>query len=131
MNDKNITFENIIDQFLEEFPEFRQKAEEERDQWYPDPDEKPLQYAFFGIVLNPYLMEEGLVKMDNPQLLRKLFLFMEKMALSTDERINGLLGVEILEGIGDDKKLLQRARKLMGKKTLEISLAVEKSLGRE
>ena len=132
-NEQIITYENIIEQFLQNFPEFKEKAEERRTWWVDDmwDEEDQLTYIFFGCVLNDYLMEEGLVKMNDPQLLQRLFAFLEKMALSTDKRLHELLEAEILERIGDDKLLLTRARALMGKKTLEHSHAIEKSWGRE
>jgi hypothetical protein len=37
-------------------------------------------------------MEEGLVKMDNQQLLKRFFAFMAKIALSVDERLEICLG---------------------------------------
>ena len=69
--------------------------------------------------------------MNNPQLLGRLFDFMEKMASSADLNINNLLTDNVLEIIGDDKLLLARARKMMGPKTLELSHEIEKSWGRE
>jgi hypothetical protein len=132
-NEPILTYENITDQFLKSFPEFKEKAEEDRKYWMDETDEGevPLDYLFFGEVLNVYLMEEGLVKVDNPQLLKRLFEFMEKMALSDDGSVIDLLRAGILEHIGDDKELLKRARTLMGEKTLKMSHEVEKGWGRE
>jgi hypothetical protein len=130
MSDQVLTFENVVEQFLNEFPEFKEKAEEERDQWYPDPDEEPLQYVFFGTVVNEFLVE-ALKRKDNLLLLNRIFKFFEIMALSPDKKVPDLLTTETLEYLGDDKKVLIRARKLMGNKTLELSHSIEKFWGRE
>jgi hypothetical protein len=42
-----------------------------------------------------------------------------------------LLATGTLENLGDDKKLLNQARKWMGKKTLALSHAIERHWGRE
>jgi hypothetical protein len=133
-NDKVLTYENIIDQFLEEFPEFKQKAEEEKEWWYPEFDEdendEPLVGIFFANVLNGFLVE-ALRKLDNPELLICIFNFFERMALSPDELVPGILQAETLEYLGDDKLILERARKFMGTQTLKLSHEIEKNWGRE
>jgi hypothetical protein len=128
-----LTYENLIEQFLKDFPEFNEKAKETREEWVSDmwDEEEILTGVFFASVLVPYLMREGLVKLDNQQLLDRLFAFMEKMALSIDPVVPELLEAEILEMIGDDKSLLNLAREFMGEKTLEHSHHIERSLGRE
>jgi hypothetical protein len=126
-----LTYENFIKQFLAEFPEFNQRATERRKHWEDYRDGSPLNFIFIADVLNDYLMKNGLMYMDNPQFLKRVFAFMEKMALAADPMVPDLLETGTLEIIGDDKVLLERARKMMGPKTLELSHHIEKSWGRE
>jgi hypothetical protein len=93
-NDQILTYENMIDQFLKDFPEFKEKAEEERKWWHGDPDDEPLVYIFFSYVVNEYLMKEGLVKMDKPQLLIRLFEFMERWLFLLMNKLPIYLGQE-------------------------------------
>ncbi len=125
-----LTYENVIDEFLRSLPEFKGKAEEERKWWDGEPGEEPLRYIFFGNVLHGFLVQ-ALRTMDNPDLLKRLFAFFERMALSPDEKVPELLTTGTLEYLGDDKVILQRARKLMGWVTLKLSHDIEKGLGRE
>jgi hypothetical protein len=133
-DDDVLTYENIIDQFLKEFPEFKQKAEDEKEWWYPEHDEdendEPLVVIFFANVLNQFLVE-ALRTLDDPELLIRIFNFFERMALSPDELIPGILQAETLEYLGDDKLILERARKFMGAQTLKLSHEIEKNWGRE
>lgn len=134
MSTYELTYENVIDNFLEAFPEFREKAEEEKEWWQPEPeeDEEPytLPHIFLGNVLNAFLVQE-LRAMKNLEILKRLFSFFERMALSTDEDVPGLLTAGTLEYLGDDRLVLKRARKLMGNKTLSLSHEIEKIWGRE
>ena len=125
-----LTYGNVIEEFLESFPEYREKAEEERSWWHGDVGEEPLVYIFFGNVLNESLVEE-LRATEHPRLLKRIFDFFERMALSPDKKVPELLTMEILEYLGDDKARLKRARKMMGRKTLKLSHEIEKFLGRE
>jgi hypothetical protein len=81
--------------------------------------------VFFGVVLSSFLVEEGLVKRDNSALLKRIFTFMERMAISKDERVQEVLGVTILERLYGEKKILKRARKIMLPETLKMSYEIE------
>jgi hypothetical protein len=69
--------------------------------------------------------------MRHPQLLKRIFDFFERMALSPDNMVPELLTMETLEYLGDDKTILKKARKLMGRETLKLSHEIEKFWGRE
>lgn len=128
---EDLTYQNIIELFLKDFPEFRDKAEEDKVFWQEEEDEKPLIHVFFGDILNPFLVNEALIKTDDTALIKRLFQFMEKMSVSKDVKVQEVLGVTILEGLGDDRKILKKARKFMRPETLKMSHEIEKGLGRE
>lgn len=86
--------------------------------------------VFFGDVLNPFLLEE-LSTMRNRELLQRIFNFLESMAVSGDKEVGWVLTASILERLGDDKIILERARSLMEPETLKLSHEVEKSWSRE
>jgi hypothetical protein len=130
MNDEPLTYENLIDKFVAAFPEFKDEAEADRQWWYPEGEDEPLVYVFFGDVLNQFLVK-SLRKQDNQSFLTQIFCFFETMANSLDHRVPEMLQVEILEYLGDDEIVLHRARHLMGKETLSLSYEAEHLLGRE
>jgi hypothetical protein len=129
--DQVLTYKNLIDKFVDNFPEFKKKAEDEKRWWWNDDNEEPMLHIFFGDILNPFLTDKALIKMDDLRLLKRIFGFMEIMAKSEDEDVKGVLTATILERLGDDKKILKNARSLMGGETLKLSHAVEKGWGRE
>jgi hypothetical protein len=123
-----LTYKNIIDKFLESFPETAELAESEREYW--DGDGEQLPYIFFGFVINGPL-NNALRGEESSPYLNRIFNFFENMANSPDEMVRELLATGTLEVLGDDKKILSYARVLMGEKTLTLSHEIEIILGRE
>ncbi|WP_422121654.1 DUF7674 family protein [Peribacillus frigoritolerans] len=60
--------------------------------------------------------------------LEKLFSFFERMETEGDDYVSELLSVTILKRIGDDKKILNKTYKYMGKETRKDSNEIEKFL---
>ncbi|MFC2063104.1 hypothetical protein ACFLS8_04090 [Chloroflexota bacterium] len=69
--------------------------------------------------------------MKNENLLKRVFSFLELMAISKYWDVRDVLSATILENLGDDRAVLIRARPLMGNKTLKLSHQVERFWGRE
>lgn len=124
-----LNYGNLIPSFLDEFPEFQEIAEKHKSDWQEDEDNDELVHVFFGYLNRPIV--ELLSTMKNKKLLDRVFNFYEIMANSEDEEVVGVLYATILEYLGDDKKILKKARSLMGEKSLQLSHQVEKSWGRE
>ena len=123
-------YETIVVDFLNEFPEFAEAAERERKYWQSEGEETPLAYVFFGDVINPYLEGELEKHHRNELLLKRIFDFLERMAISKDDRIRDLLGAGITEVFGDNALRLKNARKYMGPYTRKNSDDMERSWGR-
>ena len=125
-----ITYDNVVMEFLKEFPEAIKKAEEEKIRCSSNGEYRGYQYVFFGYVVT-WLTINALNNNDNPKLLSRLFRFFETMAESSEAEIIDLLKWGTLEIVGDDKKILKHARSLMGKNTLALSHDTERYWGRE
>ncbi len=119
---KTLTYDNLISTFLDEFPEFRETAEEHRDDWQEDEEHDTLIYVFFGWLTDP--IKEQISQNKNKELLKRLFQFFERMANSR-EIVKTVLGVEILESFAGYKEILENARKYMGENTLKMSYEIE------
>ena len=119
--------DTLAKDFITRFPKWGVEEIKDLRSWYDDDDDP---YLFFGFVLNP-LLEEKLTDEGNQEELRGIFNFLEEMANTHDKEVEGVLMAEILEKLGDDKKVLEKARALMGKETLKFSHQIERSLGRE
>lgn len=121
-------YETIIQEFITSFPELKQLAQDELNKtWHR---EEQLVHVFFGNILNKYLVEK-LSSTKNDGLFKRLFEFLELMAVSDDKQVREVLTDSILEYLGDNKEILDKARSLMGSETLKLSHEVEKSWGRE
>jgi hypothetical protein len=121
-------YETLIKELTNSFPEMKELINEELER--EASFNEPLPHVFFGYVFNPFILEE-LASMRNKELLKRMFKFLELMAISKDKDVKGVLTATILERLGDDKNILERARKLMGKETSKLSHQVERSWGRE
>jgi hypothetical protein len=120
-------YRTLVIKLIKTFPELEDLYKKEMD-WSGTID--PLPHIIFGDVLNPFIKKQ-IIKMENLELLNRIFHFLEQMANSEDEDVQGVLTATVLEWLGDDKVILEKARKLMGKETLRLSHEVEKMLGRE
>ena len=119
--------DTLVKDFIKRFPKWGVAEIKDLRSWYDDDDDP---YLFFGFVLNP-LLEEKLTDEGNQEELRGIFNFLEEMANTHDKEVETVLMEEILERLGDDKKVLEKARALMGKETLKFSHQIERFWGRE
>lgn len=120
--------DNLVENLLGLFPELRFKFEEEARNY--EEDYSKYLHLVFGDIFNPYLIR--VLKEDEiSNEMKKAFIFLEDMALSKDEAVINVLVVTVLEYLGDDKRLLSKAREHMGKNTRLLSVDIENYLGRE
>ena len=121
-----LNYDNLVQQMLEAVPEIRPYYEKELEWW----NDEILPHVVFGDVINPYVISL-LKNCENMDVLQKTFQFFEMMANCLDERVANVLGVTVLERIGDEPDVLDQAVEFMGKKTKEISDEIEKFWGRK
>lgn len=120
-----LNYDNLVQQMLEAVPEIRPYYEKELEWW-----DEILPHVVFGDVINPYIISL-LKNSQDLDVLQRTFQFFEMMANCPDERVADVLGVTVLERIGDESDVLGKAVKFMGKKTKEISDEIEKGWGRK
>jgi hypothetical protein len=116
----------LIRAFVKIFPEFSAQSSEIIRVGHGDPGG----HVLLGDVLNPYL-EENLPEPKDKGLVKRIFDFLEWMALSNDEYAVGVLSATVLERLGDSPDRLQAAWQFMGDKTKLLSVETEKQLGRK
>lgn len=105
-----MNYENTIKLLLLEFPNLKEKIEEEDYL-------KDLPHCIFEIILIPYVIKicENLGKKE----LAKLGVFLEKMAMCEDVKVRELLNVSFLEPIVlEDKEVLSVLQNYFKKRTL-------------
>lgn len=120
-----LSYTKVVDELLTVIPELKPHFEEECKWW-----DEILQHIVFGDVVVPFVLE--LLSGESEQkTLERMFAFFERMATSSDDMVSELLGVSVLEQLGDDPDILSKAVRYMGSSTRELSNAVEKGLGRK
>lgn len=122
-------YESLIDEIIEKFPEVRSHAEQD-PWWKADEEYEPNVYVFIGNIINPFIIE-NLSVLQNEELLKRIFEFLESMAVCEDTEVRNVLTDGILEVLGDDKQILEKARGLMRSNTLRLSHEIERAWGRE
>lgn len=71
------------------------------------------------------LSEDG-----NSQLLENIFIYFEEIVNSDDSHLINIFLITVLEILGNDKMILETAKKFMGSKTILLQLKADEELGR-
>jgi hypothetical protein len=117
----------MADKLVEAVPELRPAYQKELE-WWGDQDAGA--HNIYSEVLKPYLI--SLLNSDgHAEALRRVFGFLEQLANHEDRRVQEVVAFSVLEELGGESELVEKARKHMGPKTLEFSHEVEKFWGRE
>lgn len=122
-----LRYEQLIERLLEVVPDLR-KAYDEELAWYGG--EVPGPHIAFGDLLDPLilnLLRQG----TDDDTLKRVFTLLEEMATSSDVRTQEVVAYTVLERLGDDREILEKARCLMGPATLALPHEVEHFWGRE
>jgi hypothetical protein len=112
--------DEFIIEFLETLPEFKLIAEHQFSSWR---GRQPPLYVFLASVLDPYLVQE-LPLIANPELLARIFKYLEKLAGSDVKGVEEAL-VSTLSWLANFEGLLGKASEFMGPKTLKLSQEIE------
>lgn len=119
-------YSNLSIELISHVPELRSNYEQELELW---DGKDPGAHNIFGDVLNPFLLKL-LDENNNKQLLSRIFAFLEKMAISQNKLVQEVLACTVLERIGDDKIILEKAEQFMGEATKKICIEINKGWGR-
>ena len=114
-----------VNMFLESFPEYEQTYENH----IIDYDGKILGHVFFGDVINIPLTELLSRNIENGEIKRYIN-FVNLMYEKGDDSVKNIVEVTILEYLGDDKSVLQRAINYFSAEVINASKRVEIFLGR-
>jgi hypothetical protein len=90
--------------------------------------ETPGPHVIFGDALNPLLLDllgSNEAVAIHEMLLRRVFGFLELLARHPDPRVQQVVSTTVCERLGDDPRVLARARPFMGERTRELSREIE------
>lgn len=71
-----------------------------------------------------------LEKNTDTQLLENIFDYFESVSNNADEELKNIFSITTLEILGNDKKILENARRYMGPKTAFLQYEADRALGR-
>lgn len=116
-------YEDLYNDFkrdIFEGKEFYEKKEKENSI-----DESVGMHIIFGLVVVPYIIY--LLQIKDISTLKKIFKFLERMAISRDIKVNEVLDFTILEQLADEgHDLLFQCKPYMGTNTLQHCEEIEK-----
>ena len=118
---------SMVPRMLRVIPDLREACDG-LVEWYGG--DVPGPHVVFGDVLDPYLVELLTADRQDAALVAA-FSLLEEMATSTDVAVQEVLATTVLERLGDDRAILERARRYMGPATRRLSEEVERGWGRE
>jgi hypothetical protein len=122
----NLSYDNLVPSFVAAVPE----AQGILDRIATDfGDEHPSPHLVFG-VMNELLISGLRESVANARFLSEYFAFLELMASSPDVFVADVVKVTVCERLGDEPADLARALAMMGPRTRDLSLQIEKELGR-
>jgi hypothetical protein len=124
-----LTHANAHERLAEAIPELRAALDRELLWWSGDAAAPP-QHIIFGSVLVPFLVDKLRAGQEDDEAVQRAFTFVERLATCGDDEAANLVYATIAAELGDDRVVLQRARRVMGPETLRLSRQVEKFYGR-
>ncbi len=120
MNSIDLKYDQLHAELLAAIPELREPVEGTFGCDYDLTKETPGGYPVFEDVVQEFLLK-NLNSCQNETLLRRLFDFFERMAISSDGNVSDLLRIAILESLVYHPEHYQRSRQYMGRKTTEFA----------
>ena len=120
MNADDLRFDQVQAELLASIPELREPIESVFGTDYDLTKETPGEYPIFEDVVKEFLFQ-NLISSKNPDLLRLLFDFFERMASSNDKNVRDLLGIAILESLVYSHEHYQLSRRYLGINTAEFA----------
>ncbi len=112
MSESNLTltYDELSDALIREFPELREKYEQELEWWSPD---TPGPHIVYGDIFTPYLVE-GLESGRDTVRLERAFRLLEELIANSDVKVQEVAVVTVLEYLQGKPSLLNRAEPYMG-----------------
>ena len=119
---------NKYDDFMKKMLEFFPLVGEKYDKSVGDAGE-----VLETIIMEDIFIPEILKLLDEnmkEELLEQIFRYIEEVVNSDNTHLIDVLSVTLFEILGNDRKILNNARKYMGDKTVLLQIEAEKAIGR-
>lgn len=117
--------DNFIKQMTTYFPTIKRKLDEHIQEFGERLD---------TIVIEEIIMPEviELLKKDkDEEKLKEIFDYFENICVNSEEYLNNVFSITVLEILGNDKTILEKAKKYMGSITTELQREADIAIGRQ
>lgn len=121
---EKLRFDDLIKTVLREFPELETKYETEKDYLEGLPN------LFFENILVPYI-KITVASENKEDTLKKIFVLLENMLISEDEKVQEVVVVSVLEALISERTLIKKIQLYFGKNTSYCLKKLEKVYGWE
>ena len=114
-----MTIDNFLKKMMKIFPETRERLEEHISE--------------YGERLDTIVVEE-IIMPEVIELLKKLqviFDYFEDVSINADDYLNNVFSVTVLEILGNEKNILEIAKRYMGPVTVKLQRKADFALGRK
>ncbi|MFF0830691.1 hypothetical protein ACFYU8_27995 [Brevibacillus sp. NPDC003359] len=115
-----MNYDNVTTRLLTVVPQIRPHYEKGME-WL----EEELPHVLFGIMVVPFIIKN----LEENKPLDVMFNFIEEMSLSSDERIQELVVVSVIESLIVEREIIHHAKSSMGKRTRELCDDIEREFG--
>lgn len=119
-----MTIESFLDRMIGFFPENREKLEEHIFEYGERLD---------TIVIEEIIMPEviELLKRNLDKKLKEIFDYFEDVCINADDYLNNVFSITVLEILGNEKTILETAKKYMGPVTMKLQREADTAIGRQ
>lgn len=119
-----ISVDDFFEKMLLFFPEKKYDFEQSIQDFFEGVETVIIEDVFMPKVI------ELLKKEDDKELLEMIFSYFEEVSSCADDELLNTFTITTLEILGNDRLLLEKAKRYMGIKTTELQFMADKKLGR-
>jgi hypothetical protein len=120
-----MTIDNFLEKMICFFPKTREKLAEHIFEY-----EERLDTIVIEEIIMPEVIEL-LKKNDDEKKLKEIFVYFEEVCINADDYLNNVFSITALEILGNDKNILETAKKYMGPVTIKIQREADLAIGRQ
>lgn len=117
--------EDFFEKMLDFFPSLELEYKNHIEKYHGRLDTVVIEDVFMPEIIK--LLKQN----SNQELLNSIFEYFERISDSSDEYFHDIFSITVMEVLGNDRKILETAKKYMGSKTALLQREADNLLGRD
>lgn len=122
---REVIIETFLEKMIDFFPEIRKKMEEHTFEYGERLDTIVIEEIIMPKVI------ELLKKNSDEKKLMEIFEYFEDVCINSDDYLNNVFSITVLEILGNEKYILENAKKYMGPVTIKLQREADIAIGRQ